>query len=330
MKAIFGLFGTLSLAVIVAGICMFRQDAPLKKVSEIALPDGASRFDYQSLDQSTGRLYLSHMGAGKLVIFDVRTNKIVVNLSGYRLVTGVLAVPSVGKVYASAAGNHEVVISDMKTNKVLARVKGARFPDGIAYAPTVHRVFVSDESGGADLVIDATTNQLLRRIKLGGEAGNTQYDPLTNRIWVAVQTRNEMVSLDPRTMKITGRFAIKGAGHPHGFYINSSRHLAYISCDGNNKLLVVDLRTMKVLQSFPVTEGPDVLAYDKGLGRLYVGCEGGAVDVFQATSIGLKPMGEFDAPDAHTVAVDQKTHLVYIALENVGGKPELYILKPAM
>src|SRR5205814_7114054 len=122
----------------------------------------------------------------------------------------------------------------------------------------------------------------------------------------------------PSTDMIAGRFPLNGSDHPHGFYIDAPKGLAYISCEGNNKLLVTDLRTMKVLQSFDVTEGPDVLAFDEGLQRLYVACEGGAVDVFQADREGLRPIGKFSAANAHTVSVDQKTHRVYIALKSVG------------
>jgi DNA-binding beta-propeller fold protein YncE len=307
--------------------CGPAADQPLKKAAEIPLPDSATRFDYQSIDPTTGRLYLSHMGAGKLIVFDTKTNKIVANLDGYKTVTGVLAVPEEGKLYASAAGIHEVVIADLKTNQKLAGVSGANFPDGIAYAPKERRVFVSDESGGIDLVIDARTNRAIKAIELGGEAGNSHYDPVTHRIWVAVQTKNEMVEIDPVTLQIKGRHALKGSDHPHGFALLNG--IAYISCEGNDKLLVSDLRTMNVSQSFDVTTGPDVLAIDEGLHRLYVACEGGAVDVFKIeTSGSLRPIGKFTAPAAHTVSVDQKTHRVYLALKSVGGKPQLWILEP--
>src|SRR4051812_17266464 len=128
------------LALLSASHCSVADDGPLRKVGEVALPDSATRFDYQSIDQQTGRLYLSHMGAGKLVVFDTRVNRVVANIPGYKTVTGVLAVPEEGKVYGSAAGSHEVVVADIKTNQVLARVRGADFPDGIAYVPREHRV----------------------------------------------------------------------------------------------------------------------------------------------------------------------------------------------
>jgi DNA-binding beta-propeller fold protein YncE len=316
----------LLISLLLAGCAVVQQ--PLTKIAEVPLPGSATRLDYQSLDPVAGRLYISRMGAGRLIVFDTKSDKVVADLPDYPTVTGVLAVPEEGKVFASAAGSHEVVVTDSRSLRVLARIPGARFPDGIAYVPAERRLFVSDESGGIDLVIDARSNKALAKIELGGEAGNTHYDPVGKRVWVAVQTRNEMVAIDPHTLKIAERYPLKGSDHPHGFTIDSARRLAYISCEGNNKLLVAELRTMRVLQSFDVTDGPDVLALDEGLGRLYLGCEGGAVDVFQTVAGGLRSLGRFSAPNAHTVSVDPKTHRVYVALKNVGGKPVLWILRP--
>ena len=67
-------------------------DAPLRVVGDVPLPGSASRFDYQSLESTTGRLFISHMGAGQLVVFDVRAGRVIANLDGFPTVTGVLAV----------------------------------------------------------------------------------------------------------------------------------------------------------------------------------------------------------------------------------------------
>src|SRR5438552_2986460 len=163
-------------------------EAPLRLVADVPLPGSASRFDYQSLEPTSGRLFISHMGAGQLVVFDVRAGKVIGNLDGFPTVTGVLAVPAEHRAYASAAGDHAVVVVHDSTLQIVARVPGPRFPDGIAYAPEERRVFVSDESGRRDVVIDATTNSVVAQIELGGEAGNTQYDIGSHCVIVAVQT----------------------------------------------------------------------------------------------------------------------------------------------
>src|SRR5437899_9819928 len=146
-------------------------EAPLRVVADVPLPGSASRFDYQSLEPGSGRLFISHMGAGQLVVFDVRAGRVVGNLDGFPTVTGVLAVPAEHRVYASATGDRAVVVVDDSTLQVVTRVPGPRFPDGIAYAPEERRIFVSDESGRRDFVLDAVTNAMVAQIEPDGEAG---------------------------------------------------------------------------------------------------------------------------------------------------------------
>src|SRR5438128_10868896 len=129
-------------------------DAPLRVVADVPLPGSASRFDYQSLEPAAGRLFISHMGAGQLVVFDVRAGRVISNLDGFPTVTGVLAVPAEHRAYASATGHHAVVVVDDSTLAMVARVPGPRFPDGIAYAPEERRVCVSGGPGRRDFMYD--------------------------------------------------------------------------------------------------------------------------------------------------------------------------------
>ena len=53
------------------------------------------------------------------------------------------------------------------------------------------------------------------------------------------------------------------------------------------------------------------------------------VAVFQETGSSIRPVGLCPlATEAHTVAVDPRTHLVYLALEDVNSKPVLRIMAP--
>ena len=308
------------------------QKAPvprLELVREIPLPCPANRFDYQSFDPSTGRIYMNHMDAGRTIVFDADSNRVVTEISDVPRATGVWAVPSHHQVYIAAAGAHEVAIVDDQTWQITKRVGGIRFPDGIAYASNADKVFVSDEAGGADVVIDAKTGAKRSTIELGGEAGNTHYDSVSHCIVVAVQTRNQMVAIDPISEKIVARYALPGSDHPHGFTIDEVDRLAFISCEGNAALIVLDLRTMKPIQELKVASDPDVLAWDPTWRRLYVSAESGVLSAFWLDSRTLRPVGEVSAPHAHTVSVDTRTHRVYLPLENVNGHPVLRIYEPA-
>jgi DNA-binding beta-propeller fold protein YncE len=300
-----------------------------KLVREIPLPGPANRFDYQSVDPTRGRIYMNHMDAGRTIVFDADSGKIVTEIKDVPRATGVWAVPAHHQVYISAAGAHEVAIVDDRTLEVTGRVAGIRFPDGIAFARDADKVFVSDESGGTDVVIDPNTEKKRSTIALGGEAGNTHYDSVSHCILVAVQTKNEMVAIDPVSERIVQRYALPGSDHPHGFAIDEPGRLLFMSCEGNAALLVVDLRSMKVIQTLNVPDGPDVLAWDAEWRRLYVAAESGVLSAYWLDGTALKAIGLVHAPHAHTVAVDPRTHLVYLPLENVNGRPVLRILEPA-
>lgn len=303
--------------------------AGLRHVAEIQLPGPAVRFDYQNVDTAAGRLYAAHMNAGTLLVVDVRAGRVVADLSGFPSVHGVIAVPREGKVFASATGDREVAVVDATTLETVARLGPIGYADGLAYAPDARRVFVSDESrAGLELVVDAVADTVVGSVELGGEAGNTIWDPVTGRILVAVQTRGEIVAIDPATMMIVERYPVAGSERPHGLAVDPVRELLFVADEEGAELFVLDLSSMRVLERHEVGGGPDVLAVDPGLGLLYVACEAGVVNVFKTGGQALTSLGELRIPRAHTVAVDASTHLVYLPIERLGGRPVLEVYQP--
>lgn len=307
-------------------VASHRPSSRLRTIGTIPLPGPSVRYDYQSIDPVSRRLYISHMNAGTVTVFDLDSSKVIADVEGMRRATGVLAVPREHRIFVSAAGSHELIAIDDRSHEVRGRVAGMRFPDGIAYAPLQRRIFVSDEAGKADVAIDAATMVKLATIDLGGEAGNTHYDSVSRCVIVAVQTRNQLAAIDPATNRVTARYDLPGSDEPHGFTIDEAARLAFVTGEGNATLQVIDLRTMRVLSSHKVGEDPDVIVLDPTWRALYVASEGGTLSVFEAVGSGLTLIDEVRIPHAHTVSVDPQTHRVYLPLENVGGRPVLQIM----
>jgi len=313
-------------------------------------PLGAStdRIDYQSIDTAARRLYIAKMGSGELLVFDLDRSELVATLDNFPKVTGVLVVPELHKLYASvpgaglvpslhvalgmmglSSGRGAVAILDTDLHEI-ARLPGGVFPDGIAYDPKEGKVFVSDEFGGAVLVLDAGKNRLIGRIDIGGEAGNVRYDPVTARIYVPVQSRNELAVIDPVTDKLIQHYELVGADHPHGLVIAPGRAIGYVACDGDDRLLTVDLATGMVLARNAVARDPDVLAIDPGTQRLYIATETGSLSSLDLTDP-TSPHSladTFIGADAHSVAVDPMSHRLYLPLDDVNGQSVLRVLVP--
>lgn len=305
------------------------SEVVLVAIADAPLPGGTTRLDYESLDPGRHLLFIAHLGDSAVVVFDTKEQRVVREVPAVSQVHGVLAIPELGRVYASATGTNEVVAIDEETLKITARTPGGVYPDGMAYATEARKLYVSDEHGDTETVIDVGTNTRVATIPLGGDVGNTQYDPVTKHIFVNVQTRKQLVEIDPATDRIVSRTELPGAEGNHGLLIEPQQRKAFIACEDNHRLLVLDLETRKVGDSFDVGEDPDVLAYDPTLGYLYVAAESGVVSVFSTKGVRVAKVADTQlGPNAHVVAVDPGTHMTYFPLKNLGGRPVLRIMSP--
>ena len=223
-------------------------DIPVKPAGE-AFANQTPRMDYETVDPIRRMLYVAYLGADEVIAFNLDTNKIVAHIQGLARVHGTLAIPELGRLYASVTGANQIAVLDQRSLKIVARTGGGDYPDGIAYVPLDHKIFVSDERGGTDTVIDVKTNKTVDTIELGGEAGNTQYDAVSRLVYSDVQTRNDIVVIDPKTDKVVARHALSGCDHDHGLLLDVPHRLAFVACDGNAKLLVVELKNWTVVST---------------------------------------------------------------------------------
>lgn len=301
----------------------------MQVVKDYPLPGRATRWDYMSFDAVRSQMVIAHLGDSTVVVLDAKTKAVIGTVDHVSNVHGVLVIPELDRIYASATGSNEVVAIDSRTLKVIARIPTGKYPDGIAYAPSSHKVYVSNANGKSLTVIDVQSNKSVATIALGGSVGNTQYDAPTGHIFVNVQGTKELVEIDPVTDAIVQRTTIPGADGNHGLLIEPILRLAFIACEGNDQLIVLDLRTRKVVTQFHVGRGADVLAYDASQKLLYVATESGVASVFNVGAGGVTLAGEgFVGPNAHTVAVDPSTHEVYFPLKEKGQPLVLRVMRP--
>jgi hypothetical protein len=69
------------------------------------------------------------------------------------------------------------------------------------------------------------------------------------------------------------------AGCDHGLLVDASRRLAFVACDGNARLLVVDLDQMRVTAAHRVGRSPD--AFSEGMRALSANCPRAAAVMFR-------------------------------------------------
>lgn len=302
---------------------------PLQQIADVPLGGNTTRLDYASYDADRHLLFIAHLGDSTVIVFDTKARRVVSRIGNLSKVHGVLAIPALGTLYASATGSNEVVAIDEASFRIIARVAAGVYPDGMAYAPDAHKLYVSDEHGGTETVIDVMTNTPVATIPLGGDVGNTQYDAQSKHVFANVQTRAQLVEIDPAADQVVARIDLPGAKGNHGLLIDARQRRAFIACEDNRKLLVLDLDSRKIVAVFDVGKDPDVLAFDPGLRRLYVAGERGIVSLFQLDAGNVSKFGEgFVGANAHVVAVVPETHEVLFPLKDVDHRTVLRIMRP--
>src|SRR5437899_8733905 len=105
--------------------------------------------------------------------------------------------------------------------------------------------------------------------------------------------------------------------------LDAEHRLAFLVCEDNNLMTVFDLALHKTVASLPIAEGGDVIAFDPGLRRIYVACYSGAISVFQEDDPKhFRKLADVPAEKkVHSLAVDPRTHKVYVPEQEVDGQP---------
>jgi len=304
---------------------------PLRTVSDIPLGGKSPRFDYQTIDPTTGRLYIAHEGDGQVLVFDLRHWRVARRIGGLADVHGVLVAPAIHRLYATATALHQLVVIDTRTDQIVARHRAGVVPDGIAYDAASGEVYISDERpAGAVIAADARSGRVLETIALGGSAGNVQYDRIAHRVVVGVETRDQLAVIGPSTHAITRRVPVPGCRANHSLLVDPRQRLLLVGCSGNGRLVVLDADSFRELGHVDGAGHVDVLALDPGTHRAYSSSEDGIVTVLQLRDgqaprvLGQKRL----APRAHSIVVDPATHLVYLPLGRAGGASVLRIMRP--
>jgi DNA-binding beta-propeller fold protein YncE len=295
----------------------------LKKIGMIDLPGkSGKRFDYLTIDYKHHYLLSAHLGADVLYVIDTKTNKLVKMITGTPGIEGVEYVQELNKVYTSNWKDQTIGVIDMNKMEVIKKIPAMEKPDGSAYASHFKKLYVSDERAKTLIVIDVNTDEIIKKISFKSETGMPQYDSVTKKIYLNLQDENIFVVINPETDNVIGRYPVGNCKGNHGMALDMEHRLAFLSCEGNDQLTVLNLDTYTPVAFLKMASGADVVKYDPGLKRIYVACYDGFISVFHEDDPAHFTKQE-DFPvekRVHSLAVDVFTHRVYTPEQEEDGR----------
>lgn len=296
----------------------------LKQITSVELPGpSGKRFDYLAIDPDDHYLFVAHLGAGNLYVLDLASLKILHTISPVPGVEGVTYVPELKRVYTSDWYEDRIGVIDLRTMKIINRIPTESKPDGSAYAAPFKKLYVSDERAKAVAIVDVTRDEVLRTLHFESETGMPQYDPVARKIYVNLQDRNLLAVIDPAYDAVVARYPVGRCQGNHGMALDPEHHRAFLSCEKNNLMTVFDLERNLPVTFLAMPSGADVIAFDPGLGRIYVACYSGSISVFQQKDPDhYERLGDVRVAHAvHSLAVDPETHRVFAPEQEESGMP---------
>jgi YVTN family beta-propeller protein len=307
------------IVVAVAVLAVAQESKPLYQQTAKWTIGGDGFWDYLALSPDGSRLFVAH--ATKIEVVDTSDGKVVgsVPVDGAH---GTAIVADKGLGFSTDGRSGQVTVFDTKTLQVKTQIKVGEGPDAIIYDPFAKRVIVMHGRSKDIAVIDPATLKVDATVPLGGKLEFAAADK--NHVYVNVEDKGEIAAVNSKTWKEDNRWKLDGCEEPSGLAIDEKTDRLFAVC-GNKVMIVVDTKTGKQLASLPTGPGTDAAAFDPGLKRAFAP-NGGAATltvVQQKSDGGYEVAGNVDTQrGARTMALDPKTHKIYLATAELGPPAE--------
>jgi YVTN family beta-propeller protein len=281
---------------------------------------GEGFWDYLTMDSPTHRLFISR--GTRVIVLDADSGKVVGEIPDTPGVHGIALAPEFGRGYISNGRGNNVTIFDLKTLATLAHVPAGQNPDAIIYDLASKRVFAMNGRSGDITAIDAATGNVAGTIPVGGKLEFAAADG-TGRIYVNVEDKSEIAEIDSEKLSVITRWPLAPCEEPSGLAMDTAARRLFAGCH-NKMMAVVDANTGKVIATPAIGEGVDANAFDPVTKFAFASCGEGVLTVVHEDSPDKFSVVE-NVPTqrgARTMALDPKTHEVYLVTAEFGPRPE--------
>lgn len=289
-------------------------------VKSISVP-GQGGWDYLTLDAGARRLYIAR--SSHVSIVNVDTGQVVGDIPDLAGVHGVALDADGGRGFTSNGRDDSVTIFDLKTLKKLGTVKVGAGPDTIIFDPATKRVFTFNGSGQSATAIDAVSGKVVGTIPLPGRPEFAASDG-RGHIYNNIEDKSEVVVIDARALRVEHEWPLAPGEGPSGLAMDAAHRRLFAVCD-NQKMVVLDADTGRVVAAPAIGNGPDACAFDPKTQLVFSpNGQDGTLTVLRETGPNqYQPVGTVPTqPSARTMALDPQTHRVLtVAAKTVPPAP---------
>jgi DNA-binding beta-propeller fold protein YncE len=282
---------------------------------KIQIP-GQGSWDYLTVDEAARRLYVSH--GTQVEVIDVDSLTVVATIPNTAGVHGIAIAPELGRLFTSNGQTATVTIFDLKTLKPIADVPTGKKPDAIIFDPATSRVFAFNGASDSATAIDGATGKVAGTIALGGGPEYAAADA-NGFVYDNLEEESLVLKIDSHKLTVDQRWPTAPCASPSSMAIDRANHRLFLGC--RNKLMaVMNADTGKVITTLPIGDHVDATVYDSDTKLIFNSNGEGTISVIRQDDpdkySAVETVKTF--PKAKTMALDQKTHRLFLSTAEAG------------
>ena len=282
----------LSTVLLAFAIGVSAQDkAPLKLVHSTPIPElKDGDFDHLIADVPGNRLFVTAEENSKVLVFDLKTNKLIHTIADLKAPHSMLYREDLKKLFIADSELGEVKIYETESYKPAGSIKVRDGADASAYDPAAKLYYVVN--GGKDgklpnayvTILDVDAGKSVGDIKIDSDdVEGVAFEKSGPRMFVNVRGKSAVEVYDRKTLTLLNTWSTAEAGkNPTSMSFDEDAHRLFLGTRVPAKLVVLDSDTGKIVASYPAAAMVDDMAYDSGSKRIYyAGTE--FLDIFHQT-----------------------------------------------
>jgi len=280
-------------AMALAWAAKAQEKAPLKLVETVPLPGLNRHWDHFGPDVKGNRLFLASEEDPTVEVFDLRTNKHLQSIEGFKEPHNVLAFPELKQLYVVDGEASEIKILDYDSYKLTGHITLTIDSDPVAYDPKTKYLYVVN--GGREAhtptcnvsVVDVTTGKKLADMTLPtNRLESMALEMSGHRLFVNMTGANAIGVIDREQRSLVTTWPVTAGQQNVPMQYDEANHRLFVCTRKPSKLVVVNTDTGKEVTSLDVADYVDDLSWDAANHRVYIPGGGGqgAVSVVQQKS----------------------------------------------
>ena len=281
---------------------------------------GTGGYDYLRVDPVGRRLYVAH--EKRFEVLDADTGKKLGEIGPATRAHGVALAPETGHGFATSGIDDLITMFDLKTLATLKTFKSTGSnPDAIEYDPQSKKIYIGNHGGGDVTVVDPQAGEIVATIKLEGKLEGIGFDG-RGQGFVIAEDKSAVHVFDTRTFKAKALWSLAPGEGGTGLGVDAVHHRLFAAC-ANNKVVVLDSDSGKVVATPVGGEDPDGLVFEVKTGRIFSSNVDGTLTIIQEDSPDKYTVLQNvkTSPGCRTVALDEKTGRVIMCAPQFGPKP---------